>query len=260
MSMEPSRTCVGILFYNDVHGLRNLIPSLLRIKVPLEDIFTVDGPFDMFEHEGQDKSTDGSREYLESIGVKIYDTGICTHVDKTNYRLKKAAELGYDSLFVVDADEFVLGSWPDFLTHLRLCRDRHPWYTYATSFMDLDMFYEMRDLHQRVFIDPGNMYYKGAHWWLFHKSDPEMQSTHWVVGAIAIIHNSSIRPGRREEQMERFADKLVEEEKVFEAMETNKPTLTIKDCGCIDGYYKTHKFTDNYYIIKDISSRCPEHK
>lgn len=254
------KSCVGILFYNDVHGLRNLIPSLLRIHVPLEDIFTVDGPFDMFEHEGQDKSTDGSREYLESMGVKIYDAGIVNHIDKTNYRLKKAAELGYDSLFVVDADEWVLGSWPDFLTHLALCRDRHPHYTYSTSFMDLDMFYDARDLHQRVFIDPGNCYYKGSHWWLFHKSNPEQQYTSWVVGAIAIIHNSSIRPGRREEQMERYAEKLVESEKELEAMEDHKPTLTVKACGCIDGYYKVTSKEGNYYKMKDLSSRCPEHK
>src|SRR3989337_1384426 len=130
--------CVGILFYNDVDGLRRLIPSLLKSGVSYYDIQAFDGPFKQFPHNGMELSTDGSREYLQEIGIRIFDCGIGSHVEKTNIRFKMADKYGYDFMFAIDCDEYMMGNWPDMTKHLELCQERMSYFTYAVPFMDLD--------------------------------------------------------------------------------------------------------------------------
>lgn len=255
-----TKACVGILFYNDIDGLNRLIPSLMRIGVSYYDIIAFDGPFDLFDHMGKDKSTDGSREFLEKIGVKIIDCGICTHIEKTNKRFQGVAELGYDTMLVVDCDEYVLGSWGDMLKHLEMCQSKMKYYTYASPFMDLDGFYHERALHQRIFLDPKNLYYQGAHWWVFHKSDPMMQVSRWILGCILIVHDSKVRPKYREDQMKDFQEKHFKTEEDLENIIPNQPSLHKQPCGCMHGYYKYQKPGENTYKMKDISIRCPKHQ
>ena len=251
--------CVGILFYNDIDGLKRLIPSLLRIGVPKEDIIALDGPFDLFPHSGPD-STDGSREYLDKMGVKVIGCGIQTHIEKTNSRFFWAHKLGYDYVLAVDCDEYVLGSWEDFNTHLQICKDRMSYFTYAVPFMDLDGFYHERAQHQRVFIDPKNLYYQGAHWWVFHKSEVMMQTSRWIIGCILVVHDSKIRSPDREYLMNVFQEKFVKAEEPLENIIPNQPSLHKQPCGCMHGYYKIQKDGDNFYRMKDISIRCPKHQ
>jgi len=252
--------CVGILFYNDIDGLKRLIPSLLRIGVSYYDIQAFDGPFKEFPHNNKELSTDGSREYLQEIGIRIFDCGICSHVEKTNIRFKMADKYGYDAVFAVDCDEYVLGSWEDFNKHLDICKGKMEHWTYAVPFMDLDGFYHERAYHQRVFIDPKNLYYQGAHWWVFHKSEVIMQTTRWIIGCILVVHDSKVRPKEREEQMNKFQDDFMKQEEELEDIIPNQPSLHKQPCGCMYGYYKIQKPGDNFYKMKDISIRCPKHQ
>jgi len=253
--------CVGILFYNDIDGLKRLIPSLLQSGVSYYDIQAFDGPFKQFPHGGQEISTDGSREYLQNIGVRIFDCGVCSHIDKTNIRFKMADKYGYDFVFAIDCDEYMMGNWPDMIKHLELCQERMKYFTYAVPFMDLDGFYHERAYHQRIFIDPKNLYYRGAHWWIFHKSEVMMQTTHWVVGCILVVHDSKIRPKEREALMDKFQEDFYEEEESLESLIPYQPSLQKQlPCGCMYGYYKEQKDGDNFYRIKDISIICPAHQ
>lgn len=207
------RIAIGVLFYNEKDGLKRLIPNLLKRGVPKDDIICFDGPFDMYPHGNEPKSTDGSLEYLKIKGIKVIDCGIMTHIDKTNARLHVTGKMGYDAMLAVDCDEYILGNWPDFVELVGITAEKKKSFTYAIPFFDRDGFYDIRQLHQRLFFDLNDLFYEGLHFTVFRKQYVGQIRSNWVIGAISIIHDSTIRSDARNLLMHEFQAVHQESEK-----------------------------------------------
>lgn len=224
------KTCMAIMFYNDAAGLHRLIPSLLSAGVPKHCIKAFDGPFDLFPHGGKEKSTDGSRVFLQKQGIKIIDCGIMNHMYKTNYRFEWASTHGFQALIGIDCDEYVLGSWDAFKQHFKICEKQKHRQSYALTFTDLDGFYDTRSGHQRLFLDLGELEYVHEHWKVYKKGDDGIHqiTAHWILGGLTILHDSSIRPKNRENQMKIFQDRL-------KPLEHKKKITMVRHTGRHDG-------------------------
>ncbi len=199
------------MFYNDLDGIKRLINNLLfEAKVPSKDIIAFDGPFDLFPHKDKMMSTDGSRYYLKKMRIQVVDCGITNHIDKTNYRLQYCHKQGYDAMLGIDCDEYVLGKWSTFIEHLEMCEKIKHRTSYATCFFDKDGYYDSRPAHQRVFTDLDKIEYLHEHWKVYFKADAFRKQVlaKWIVGGIVIVHDSSIRPKKREKQMNVFQKRL----------------------------------------------------
>jgi len=226
-----TKIAVGVLFYNEKDGLKRLIPSLLGVGIPKDDIICFDGPFDMYPHDNKQRSTDGSLEYLKSKGIKVIDCGIMPHIEKTNARLHVIGKMGYDAMLAVDCDEYLLGSWKGFNEHIDILQRNRPIFSYAVPFYDKDGFYESRQIHQRLFFDLDLLNYKGLHFTVFHDLTEDQIRASWIAGCITIIHDSSIRSVARNLLMSEFQDLHQESERerfnIWEADTVRKREIDI---------------------------------
>lgn len=108
------RICIGAMILNEEACLKELWPSFVR---KFDGIVVL-----------ENGSKDGSRKVLESVGAHIidnpnwdYDCG-----NGRNIVIKKAEELGYDAMMILDADEALFPRDVDFIRQLH---GRLPYFT-----------------------------------------------------------------------------------------------------------------------------------
>lgn len=100
------KIAVGLIFFDDVNGLKRCIPTL-----KVDKIYAVDGRFKNFKGK-EPLSTDGSREYLQTFKhIQLIDAPDLEEVDKRNVYLRACKE---DFLLRIDSDEWLEGDWSEF--------------------------------------------------------------------------------------------------------------------------------------------------
>ncbi|MHA1961702.1 MAG: glycosyltransferase family A protein [Candidatus Thorarchaeota archaeon] len=101
----------GVIFFDDKKSLGRCLDS---IHEHVDYLICVDGRFAEFEAPNN-LSTDGSRETVCSYPNSILvDFGGRRQPEKRNKYLQLAAELGVDTLLVVDSDQYVEGDFLEF--------------------------------------------------------------------------------------------------------------------------------------------------
>jgi len=260
------RPKVIIIGFNEVDALKKCVPSLLESGVPKEDIYFFDGPFPEFPHE-YDYSTDGTLDYLKEQGITVVPCGEMAHMEKQNYRFKYfEKEDQQTALFYIDCDETIKGDWDIFCDILTKIQEEYHLQVFATPFCDIDKYYNNRSFRARVFLDPYNWEVKDRHWFFHYKRKKIDMGRAYVIGGLQIFHNSSCRPGWREEQMKDFQKVYTPKEEAEHlksaGMDLPPDKVQCYPCGCTMGYVFFYQKRNGKMEKRGrgIDLRCNEHR
>ena len=251
---------VCIIGFNEVDALKECIPNL--IASGFKRIKFYDGPFEDFPSK-EDYSTDGTLEYLRRVypeEVEIIPCGRMNHIDKQNFRFRDNHNEEY--IIIVDCDEMVRGNYEEFEYCLNRISRKYDYPCYNIPFTDLDGYYTNRQFAVRLFKDPGNWRVKEKHWFFYYKDSRVNVNKCPLIGGIQLLHDSSVRPLFREEQMKEF-------QKVYTPNE-DKLWLKINNlylpdngircypCGCTVGYAYYYDM-DKKKKAREINLSCKTH-
>lgn len=252
---------VCIIGFNEIDALRECIPNLIEFGV--KRIKFYDGPFVDFPSE-VDYSTDGTLEYLREFEqVEIIHCGRMNHMDKQNLRFTDNGIEDY--ILIIDCDEMVRGNYDEFEYCLKRVSQKYIYPCFNIPLSDMDMYYTDRQFAARIFKNPGNWKVKDRHWFFYYNdSRIEVQKCP-VIGGIMILHDSSVRPSFREDQMKTFQKVYTpkEEKEWLQANNLDLPQNGIRcsPCGCSIGYayYFDTDLIPPKQMAREINIRCIKH-
>jgi hypothetical protein len=179
---------LGTVTYMDFANSKRCIESA-NLESPLSpDVwFWIDGPYSGFKfakRDTPDKSDDGSREYLETIGKVILTDFKGPQPDKRNCYVKLAKDHYCDCLIIIDSDEYFHPGYRDWKSFRRALASTINRYDpdgigdifglqiyiskdYVKGRNNLEK--EIWKTYPRVWHRPENMeYYGGVHWYVRH--------------------------------------------------------------------------------------------
>jgi hypothetical protein len=204
-------------FFNEIESLPRLINNLKSYG--LKGIF-VDGVYPTFPHTST-QSTDGSRELIHNEGMILLDAGLSTRAKKFNLYVKKAIELGYKHILVVDADEWLEGNLDDFL---KLIDTSYPINNIMQRLEEVSKYSiafgirpdQKERSRPRVLVDINNLLMKDVHWLYWHngKAIPHTEN-YPTIPYLKIRQDESLRSGERNEIMEDYHFKQRERESIL---------------------------------------------
>ena len=236
------KVCVYLPFFQEYgKHLERYLESCKNWGV--KHIVAVDGAFPLFEHDGKDKSDDGSRELILSYdNTTILDTGFNFMPVKNNKAFKWAAKNGYDAVLIMGADEYLEGD-PNRL----IIDDSYPLAQVQMEEHNPTAKYnKVDDISPRLVINPGFITCKDVHWFYFFMNELIAFHEMPLIEGIKIHSDDTLRPDERDAKMTRYQDRNVPVErfkirkKYIEIMQNMDypPQVAISgnmyySCGCV---------------------------
>lgn len=201
--MRDNKIVTYTPFFNDYDALKRLTQNLFELG--LSGIF-VDGPFPKFPHTS-DKSTDGSRELIESFDNTILlDAGVNYIPTKFNMAASKAVENSAEFMLVIGSDEYIEGDIYSLYKNANLDKpiNKVPFKEHTDSKWNRPV----TEL-PRLITKPKEIRLKEGeiHWLYFHNGNVIVTTYFPLAEGIVIHHDDSIRPSWRNKQMEKYQDK-----------------------------------------------------
>ena len=144
----------GLIHYNDLESMKRTIDSIYD---HVDCIIAVDGKFSL--REGEDYSSDGSTEYLQSLEKIIIKKFTGYEHDKRNIYMEEATRLKADAVLIIDSDEYIQGNWGKFYKSLeKNINNPHP-------YLGLKYIYNAKTttFYPRICLRPQEVRYWKAH-------------------------------------------------------------------------------------------------
>lgn len=201
--------------YNEIDGLKQLIPSLRLGEGGVDVAVFIDGIFPGFE--GKDYlSTDGSRELILEYQDKNPDTVVLLDMPAEEFFKRELANhyiryRGIPFILILDGDEYIMNNrtdWKRFRDNLQKIYDRndeHNIFGIDVNYGSWDQFWSK----PRLWFKPWEVgYIHGSHWRfgnIYHSRfyDLAIQSDRIFepVKGLAIREKSTVRTDSRDKQM-----------------------------------------------------------
>jgi hypothetical protein len=200
----------GLSYYNDLESMKRTIESLLD---NVDYIICVDGRYSL--RVGEDYSTDGSTEYLESLGEKvIVKKFVGYEPDKRNVYMEEASRLHADALIGIDTDEYMDGDWDKFKKDIE--DNLHQEYNFLgfTLYITKDN----PTPAPRVFLRPDEIRFYKAHNYVIIKNDKVSHiSVKNSIEGMVMHQDDDLRNLEWLEKTQNYQQRLVLYEKQFRA-------------------------------------------
>jgi hypothetical protein len=197
--------------YNDIEALTRLLDTAHEQNTK---VLVMDGRFiDFPQINGSDLSTDGTKELTEKTGNYYMPFDPCLEQDKYTAGLKFGHSKGYRYVMWMASDEYLQGSMDTFvkiLDRFSITEPRIILVNYEEHNLNSKYAHDFKT-QPRVHVNYKDIYYKNVHWHAYI-GDRRIKAD-GRVGGIIIHHDDRIRPKKRDEMMDDYADILVEKEK-----------------------------------------------
>lgn len=194
----------GLIHYNDLQSMKRTIESIYD---HVDYIIAVDGKFSL--REGEDYSTDGSTEYLQSLEKVIIKKFTGYEHDKRNIYMEEATKLKADAVLIIDTDEYLEGDWNQFYKSLKeKINNPH-------NFLGIRYYYTKKDTtpYPRICIRPHEVRYWKTHNIVdIHNNRQRIKCIDNLDG-IFLYGNDNLRSKKWVEDTYQYQVKMIEYEK-----------------------------------------------